>query len=333
MAALARSRRSLPKRDDLSSFAADVLEGLGETPKHIPAKYFYDEAGSALFERITEQPEYYPTRCEMDILRDKAADIAALIPDGAAIVEFGSGSNRKARLLLAAAPQVATYVPVDISGEMLEREAAELRADFPKLDVQPVVADFCYPFELPQAAREAPARVGFFPGSTIGNFEPHEAAAFLRNAAKILGANAKIIIGADLVKPVEVLNAAYNDAAGVTADFNLNLLVRMNRELGANFRIECFEHHAFFNRERSRIEMHLASLKRQKVRIAGETFDFRAGETIHTENSYKYSLDSLRALARGVGWLPAGAWTDGEDYFSIQAFKYVEEPARLRPAE
>ena len=333
MVALARPRRPLPKRDDLSPFAADVLEGLGETPKHIPAKYFYDERGSELFERITEQPEYYPTRCEMEILRDRAAEIAALIPDGAAIVEFGSGSNTKARLLLAAAPHVAAYVPVDISGEMLEREAAELRADFPKLAVLPVVADFCYPFELPPAARAAPLRVGFFPGSTIGNFEPHEAAAFLRNAAKMLGANAKIIIGADLVKPVEVLNAAYNDAAGVTADFNLNLLVRMNRELGANFRLECFEHHAFFNRERSRIEMHLASLKRQKVKVAGETFDFRAGETIHTENSYKYSLDSLRALARGVGWLPAGAWTDGQDYFSIQAFNYVEEPGRLRPAE
>ena len=333
MVALARPRRPLPKRDDLSPFAADVLEGLGETPKHIPAKYFYDERGSELFERITEQPEYYPTRCEMEILRDRAAEIAALIPDGAAIVEFGSGSNTKARLLLAAAPHVAAYVPVDISGEMLEREAAELRADFPKLAVLPVVADFCYPFDLPPAARAAPLRVGFFPGSTIGNFEPHEAAAFLRNAAKMLGANAKIIIGADLVKPVEVLNAAYNDAAGVTADFNLNLLVRMNRELGANFRLECFEHHAFFNRERSRIEMHLASLKRQKVKVAGETFDFRAGETIHTENSYKYSLDSLRALARGVGWLPAGAWTDGQDYFSIQAFNYVEEPGRLRPAE
>jgi len=333
MVALARSRRPLPKRDGMSPFAADVIEGLGDNPKHIPAKYFYDARGSELFEEITDQPEYYPTRCEMEVLRHKASEIAALIPQDAAVVEFGSGSNKKARLLLAAAPHLAAYVPVDISGEMLEREAAELRADFPKLDVLPVAADFCYPFDLPQAARDASVRVGFFPGSTIGNFEPHEAAAFLRNAAKILGANGKIIIGADLVKPVEVLNAAYNDAAGVTAAFNLNLLVRMNRELGGNFRLECFEHHAFFNRERSRVEMHLASLKRQKVKVAGETFEFRAGETIHTENSYKYSLDSLRALARGVGWLPAGAWTDGQDYFSIQAFNYVEEPGRLRPAE
>jgi dimethylhistidine N-methyltransferase len=223
-------------------------------------------------------------------------------------------------------------VPVDISAEMLEAEAAELRADFPGLTVLPVAADFCYPFDLPEAARNAPLRVGFFPGSTIGNFEPHEAAAFLRNAGKMLGTGAKIIIGADLVKPVEILNAAYNDAAGVTAEFNMNLLVRMNRELGANFRMECFEHHAFFNRERSRIEMHLASLKRQKVRVAGETFDFRAGETIHTENSYKYSVDSLRALARGVGWLPDGVWTDAKGYFSVQAFTYADEPPRPRPA-
>ena len=332
MVAVARSRRPSPQREDLPPFAADVIEGLSATPKRIPAKYFYDQRGSDLFERITEQPEYYPTRCEMEVLRDKATEIAALIPENAAVVEFGSGSNKKARLLLAAAPHITAYVPVDISAEMLEAEAAELRADFPGLTVLPVAADFCYPFDLPEAARNAPLRVGFFPGSTIGNFEPHEAAAFLRNAGKMLGTGAKIVIGADLVKPVEILNAAYNDAAGVTAEFNMNLLVRMNRELGANFRMECFEHHAFFNRERSRIEMHLASLKRQKVRVAGETFDFRAGETIHTENSYKYSVDSLRALARGVGWLPDGVWTDAKGYFSVQAFTYADEPPRPRPA-
>jgi dimethylhistidine N-methyltransferase len=332
MVAVARSRRPSPQREDVSPFATDVIEGLSATPKRIPAKYFYDARGSELFEAITEQPEYYPTRCEMEVLREKASEIAALIPENAAVVEFGSGSNKKARLLLAAAPHLSAYVPVDISAEMLEAEAAELRLDFPGLAVLPVAADFCYPFELPEAARAAPLRVGFFPGSTIGNFEPHEAASFLRNAGKMLGANAKIIIGADLVKPVEILNAAYNDAAGVTAEFNLNLLVRMNRELGANFRLEWFEHHAFFNRERSRIEMHLASLKRQKVKVAGETFDFRAGETVHTENSYKYSVDSLRALARGVGWLPDGVWTDAQGYFSVQCFTFAEEPPRPRPA-
>jgi len=306
-----------------SSFEHDVLEGLRADPKRVPAKYFYDAEGSRLFERITELPEYYPTRCELRILQDHAADIAALIPVGAALVEFGNGSPRKARLLLRAAPKLACYVPVDISGEALQQAATELRRDMPWLTILPVHADFCDPFELPAEARAAPARVGFFPGSTIGNFEPHEAAKFLRHAARILGAGAVMIIGADLVKPVEVLNAAYNDAAGVTAEFNLNLLRRINRELGGTFKLETFEHHAFYNREHSRIEMHLASLKRQKVRVAGECVDFRAGEAIHTENSYKYTIEQLAALARGVGWQPAGVWTDPRDYFSVQAFRFA----------
>jgi dimethylhistidine N-methyltransferase len=184
-----------------------------------------------------------------------------------------------------------------------------------------VTADICKPFELPEAAKQAPVRVGFFPGSTIGNFEPHEASAFLRNAANILGPNSILIVGADLIKSADALNAAYNDAQGVTAQFNLNLLTRINRELGGTFQLSMFEHHAFYNRERHRIEMHLASLKRQKVRVAGETIEFRAGETIHTENSYKYSVESLAALARGVGWFPLAAWTDARKFFSIQAFK------------
>jgi dimethylhistidine N-methyltransferase len=271
-------------------------------------------------------PEYYPTRSEIKILRDHGADIAKLIPEGSALVEFGSGSSRKARVLLRATPRLAAYVPVDICAEMVQQEAAELRRDFPDLTVLPVVADICFPFTLPEAAREAPLRVGFFPGSTIGNFEPHEAAGFLRNAAKILGSGARFIIGADLTKPPEVLNAAYNDAQGVTADFNLNLLVRINRELGGNFKLDCFEHHAFYNRERRRVEMHLASLKRQKVKVAGETIDFRAGETIHTENSYKYTPESLAALARGAGWLPTAVWTDPSKYFSIQAFSLAGSP-------
>lgn len=321
MVAVARSpRRARPQANDASVFEADVLAGLSATPKRVPAKYFYDGTGSLLFERITELPEYYPTRSEMLILRERAAEIAKLIPPGAALVEFGSGSTKKARILLAAAPKLAAYVPVDICGEMIEQEAAELRPDFPGLKVLPVTADICFPFELPAEAKAAPARIGFFPGSTIGNFEPHEAAAFLRNAAEILGPGSTLIIGVDLVKPAEVLNAAYNDKAGITAKFNLNLLTRINRELGGSFNLATFEHHAFFNRERNRIEMHLASLKRQKVKVAGETIEFRAGETIHTENSYKYSAESLSALARGVGWLPAGMWTDAKKYFSIQAF-------------
>jgi dimethylhistidine N-methyltransferase len=327
MVALARVPRPQSFDVENTGFAADVLAGLGKTPKILSAKYFYDEAGSLLFERITDLPEYYPTRCEMKILRDHAADIAALIPQDSALIEFGSGSSKKARILLRAiASKLAAYVPVDICREMIEQEAAELRPDFPGLKVLPVTADICFPFELPEEAKAAKARIGFFPGSTIGNFEPHEAASFLRNAAKILGPGATLIIGVDLIKDAEVLNAAYNDAAGVTAEFNLNLLKRINRELGGTFRLDTFEHHAFFNRERNRVEMHLASLKRQKVKVAGETFDFRTGETIHTENSYKYSVESLRALARGVGWLPVGLWTDAAKYFSIQAFTFIGKP-------
>jgi dimethylhistidine N-methyltransferase len=323
MVAVVARKRFLQQSPEVSEFEADVLEGLHAVPKHVPAKYFYDATGSRLFERITELPEYYPTRCEMRILRRRAAEIATLIPQGAALVEFGSGSSKKARILLGAAPKLAAYVPVDICGEMIEQEAAELRPDFPQLKVLPVTADICKPFVLPQEAKAAPARVGFFPGSTIGNFEPHEAAGFLRNAANILGKGAILFVGVDLIKSVDVLNAAYNDAEGVTAQFNLNLLTRINRELGGTFRLDSFEHHAFYNRERHRIEMHLASLRRQRVKVAGETIDFRAGETIHTENSYKYSVESLAALARGVGWLPARAWTDSQKYFSIQAFTFA----------
>src|SRR5262245_6668330 len=316
------AHRRLSQQAEASAFELDVLEGLRDIPKHVPAKYFYDAAGSRLFERITEVPEYYPTRCELRILRRHAADIANMIPAGAALVEFGSGSSRKARILLkAAASKLAAYVPVDICGEMIEQEAAELRTDFPELKVLPVTADICNAFELPAAAKDASARVGFFPGSTIGNFEPHEAAGFLRNAANILGRGAVLIIGFDLVKSAHVPNAAYNDAQGVTDQLNLNLLTRINRALGGTFPLDTFEHHAFYNRERHRVEMHLASLKRQKVRVAGDTIDFRAGETIHTENSYKYSIESLSALARGVGWLPAAAWTDSRKFFSLQTFK------------
>ena len=320
MVALARSRRVQPQAEETSVFETDVLGGLRAMPKSLPPKYFYDGKGSLLFERITELPEYYPTRCEMRILRDRAGEIAKLIPQGAALVEFGSGSSKKARIVLRAARKLAAYVPVDICGEMIEQEAIDLRPDFPGLKVLPVTADITHKFALPPEAMAAPVRVGFFPGSTIGNFEPHEAAAFLRNAGRILGPSATLIVGADLIKPVEVLNAAYNDAAGVTAKFNLNLLVRINRELRGTFKLDTFEHHAFYNRERHRIEMHLASLKRQKVKVAGESIDFRAGETIHTENSYKYSVESLGALACGAGWQPAGVWTDARAYFSIQAF-------------
>ena len=330
MVALAPTPRQQPQNADTSAFEDDVLAGLSVTPKRLPPKYFYDGTGSLLFERITELPEYYPTRTEIQILRERAAEIARLVEPGAALVEFGSGSSKKARIILRALPKLAAYVPVDICGEMIEQEALDLRPDFPGLEVLPVTADITQNFALPPPAQAAPVRVGFFPGSTIGNFEPHEAAAFLRNAGRILGAGATLIVGADLIKPVDILNAAYNDAAGVTAKFNLNLLVRINRELGGTFKLDTFEHHAFYNRERHRIEMHLVSLKREKVKVAGETVEFRAGETIHTENSYKYSVESLGALARGAGWQPAAVWTDERKYFSIQAFTLANTRAAPR---
>jgi dimethylhistidine N-methyltransferase len=326
MVALAKSPRPAA-RVPPSRMAADVLEGLRDTPKRLPPKYFYDATGSRLFQQITELPEYYLTRCELGILRENAAGMAKLIPQGACLVEFGSGSSAKVRILLQAAPQVAAYVPVDISADVLEGEAAVLRRDFPKLSVSPLAGDFTQTVELPASLTAVP-KVGFFPGSTVGNFEPHEAAAFLRNAGRILGRDSILIIGVDLIKDAAILNAAYNDQAGVTEAFNLNLLARINRELSADFKLENFEHHAFYNRERHRIEMHLASAKRQKVKVCGETIDFRAGETIHTENSYKYSVPSFGALARGSGWMPAGLWTDAKTYYSVHALKWGEKNRR-----
>jgi dimethylhistidine N-methyltransferase len=320
MAALAQTAlRHVPDVAE-SDFAGDVIAGLSARPKQLSPKYFYDEFGAQLFEEITRLPEYYPTRCELAILEKHAAEMAAFVPADAALIEFGSGSTRKARMVLNAAPAIAAYVPVDISSEMLQQEAAELRRDYPRLTVLPVEADFTKPFNLPRGISGRP-RVGFFPGSTIGNFEPHAAAAFLSHAASMLGKNSTLIIGFDLVKDVSVLNAAYNDAAHVTARFNLNLLTRINRELGGNFDLGAFCHQAFYNTERHRIEMHLASRKRQKARVAGRSFEFRAGETIHTENSYKYTLQSFGAMARGSGWTPAAAWTDPNGYFSVQALK------------
>ena len=333
MARTALARTALPvepAHPEATSFAADVIAGLTKTPKRLPPKYFYDSAGSELFERITTLPEYYPTRCELGILHERSADIAALIPQGAALIEFGSGASTKTRIVLDAAKGLGAYVPVDISADFLERQAVELRAEHPGIAMLPVAADFSKPFELPVAIEGMP-RVGFFPGSTIGNFEPHEAAAFLRQAAETLGPGAVFIVGVDLVKDPNVLQKAYNDKQVVTAKFNLNLLVRINRELGADFQPSAFEHHAFYNREKSRIEMHLASLKRQRVRVCGECIDFRAGETIHTENSYKYTVESFGALARGAGWSPTAVWTDPRKYFSVHVLTLQIEPPAPRP--
>jgi len=304
------------------SFAADVVAGLTATPKRLPPKYFYDLAGSALFERITQLPEYYPTRCEIGILQDNAPAIASMFPPGCALIEFGSGSSRKARILLGAAATVVAYIPVDISGDFLQQDLAQLRHDLPHLAVHPLVEDFTRRFEFPTHLAMLP-RVGFFPGSTIGNFEPNEAGKFLRHIGDMLGEGSLLVVGIDLVKDEATLYRAYNDAEGATAKFNLNLLARINRELGADFELAAFEHKAFFNRELSRIEMHLASTKRQKARVNGATIDFRSGETIHTENSYKYTVDSFQALARGSGWSPAKVFTDG--MFCVHALRMTDD--------
>ncbi len=302
-----------------SAFALDVLAGLGRQPKQLSPKYFYDLTGSDLFEQITRLPEYYPTRTELGILRNCGEEIAALLPRRAALVEFGAGATTKVRLLLKSC-DVAAYVPVDISADFLQDQARALRVDFPALKVHPVAADFTETFTLPSEVAALP-KVGFFPGSTIGNFEPHEAQRFLRRAAEVLGHGALIIVGVDLEKNEKLLHAAYNDAAGVTARFNLNLMVRMNRELGTNFDLAAFDHRAVYNRELSRIEMHLISNRPQMVRVCGRSISFTTGESIHTENSYKYSIPRFYNLARATGWTPLSTWTDSERMFSVHALR------------
>src|SRR3982075_2092162 len=303
--------------EQTSTFAREAIGDLSQRPKRLSPKYFYDATGSELFEAITRLPEYYPTRTELKILRDRGAEIAAIVPQGAALVEFGAGATTKVRLLLNECAFRA-YVPVDISGDFLKAQAEALRQDFPALDVYPVAADFTAPFALPDAVKAMP-KVGFFPGSTLGNFEPHEACAFMRSARDILGEGAQMIIGVDLEKNERVLYNAYNDVAGITARFNLNVLVRIDRELGGNFDTAAFMHRAIYNRDRHRIEMHLISKKAQTVRILGRSFSFRTGESIHTASSYKYSLDRFTALARGSGWTPRHSWTDDARMFSVHA--------------
>jgi dimethylhistidine N-methyltransferase len=317
---MTKPRGTLAVTDAQRAFCDDVLAGLQAEQKRIPPKYFYDETGSQLFQRITALPEYYLTRTETGILERHAGDIAKLIPANAAMVEFGAGSSAKTRILLAAAPHVSTYVPVDISSAYLAAETAQLQADMPNLKVLPVAADFTRPFPLPEELGAGP-RVGFFPGSTIGNFEPHEANALLRNAATLLGPGALFIVGVDLVKDADVLTAAYNDDAGVTASFNLNLLVRINRELGGAFDLGTFRHRAWYNAQQHRVEMHLVSLAKQKVRACNRSFEFWRGETIHTENSYKYTVDSFRSRAAGAGWTHAATFVDEKNYFSVHALR------------
>ncbi|SFM28748.1 L-histidine N(alpha)-methyltransferase [Methylobacterium pseudosasicola] len=302
------------------AFLADVRDGLSRPQKALSPKYFYDAAGSDLFEAITRLPEYYPTRTEVGILDRSGPEMAALLPARAALVEFGSGSTNKLRRLLRHLDKLAAYVPVDVSGEFLRAQAEVLSGDFPHLRVEPVVADFTRDFDLPESLRDMP-RAGFFPGSTIGNFEPTEAEDLLRRFGRILGTGAHMIVGVDLVKDAAILERAYDDAAGVTAAFNLNLLTRINRELAGRFDLGAFSHRAVFNTQASRIEMHLVSEGAQDVGIGSDTIAFADGETIHTESSYKYTVETFRALVERAGWTWIQVWTDPEGLFSVHALR------------
>jgi dimethylhistidine N-methyltransferase len=303
-------------------FRTAVIAGLSENQKTLPCKFFYDAEGSRLFDRICELPEYYPTRTESSILGRRAGDIARLVGPAARLVEFGSGAGVKIRLLLSALQRPASYVPVDISRPHLLAATAGLARDFPRLAIAPVCADYTKPFALPDLAGATPeANVGFFPGSTIGNFTEAEAREFLAGARTLLGPGSWMIIGVDLRKDFDVQVRAYDDAAGVTADFNLNLLRRINRELGGNFDLDQFAHEARWNEAEGRIEMHLVSRRAQCVEIDHERFVFRAGETIHTENSHKYSLDGFDALAVEAGYETVSVWTDEAQLFSVHALR------------
>lgn len=297
------------------AFARDLVAGLGSRPRTIAAKYFYDAEGSALFERICRTPEYYPARVETRILAEHAREMAGMIGADADLVEFGAGSLEKIRLLLGgmdAASASLRYVPVDISRDHLAGAAAALQAIHPALRIVPVAADFTQPFALPDGRR----RVGFFPGSTLGNFHGAEARALLRRFAGLLRGGG-LLLGIDLVKDPAMLHAAYNDAGGVTAAFNLNLLARANRELGADFDLRAFHHYACYQPMTRRVEMHLVSAKAQRVTVGGRRFAFAEGDAIHTENSYKYSIEAVRELASASGFRPAACWTDPERLFSV----------------
>jgi dimethylhistidine N-methyltransferase len=297
-------------------FEADVLSGLAKPQKAVPPKYFYDAEGSRLFEAITELPEYYPTRTEVGLLRRIAPEVARLISPGAALVEFGSGASVKTRILLDAAPQIGVYAPIDISPAALDEAAAAIRRDYPNLQVAPLLEDFTRALSLPFEAQGRPV-TGFFPGSTVGNFTPDEAQAFLEGARGLLGLGSRFLVGIDVVKDAATLVAAYDDAQGVTAAFNLNLLTRINRELGGDFDLSTFRHRAIWNAQDSRIEMHLESLKDQEVRVAGRTVRFAAGETIHTENSCKFTVQGFARLAAKAGWTLEASWLSEDPAFAV----------------
>jgi L-histidine Nalpha-methyltransferase len=312
--ALRRRAKDEPTRGP--DIAADALAGLLAARKTLPPKLFYDDEGCRLFARITELPEYYVTRTELALLRNIGPDIAARVPRGAAVIEYGAGSETKAAILLASLRAPAVYVPIDVAAGALAAVADRLARRFPDLSIHPVVADFQAPLTLPKVAEGLP-RLGFFPGSTIGNLEPVAARTFLDQVRTTLGPGAQFLVGVDLRKDPGILIPAYDDADGVTAAFDRNLLVRLNREADADFDPESFAHLALWNDAESRIEMHLVSRRAQTVHVAGRTIRFAAGESIHTENSYKHTAEAFRSLAFEAGWRPVQLWTDPDALFSM----------------
>jgi L-histidine Nalpha-methyltransferase len=307
-------------------FRADVLAGFERRPRAIPARWFYDRRGSELFEKITDLPEYYPTRSETAVLGAIGGELRERIGAGRAVVEFGSGSSTKTPLLLEAI-EPSAYVPIDISGDFLRESSKALSARFPNLLVLPFEADFTRPLTLPRTIAAAP-KLGFFPGSTIGNLIPHAAVDLLRAMRASLGEGAMLLIGMDRIKDADVLVPAYDDAQGVTAAFNLNLLERINRELDGTIPVDAFRHRATWNDDRARIEMHLEATRDADFTVDGRKFSIAAGETIHTENSHKYGARDARILLRAGGWTPIEMWTDADGKFAV----YLAEAQAERPA-
>jgi len=299
-----------------SVFLQDVLTGLSKTRKELHCKYFYDERGSRLFDQICELDEYYPTRTELGIMAEHAGAIAERIGSEAVLVEYGSGSSTKTRLLLDHLDSAHAYLPVDISGDHLQQTAQLLRADYDDLEIQPIVADFTTPFELPDAYVSLPTTI-YFPGSTIGNLKSDEAIGLLVSIVDQCGPDGGLLIGFDLAKDAAVLQAAYDDAAGVTAEFNLNLLHRINRELDADFDVQRFAHVATYNQDESRIEIFIESLDEQEVCVGRQQFHFEQGERIFTEYSHKYRVDQFVSMADQAGLKMDALWTDSNEYFAV----------------
>jgi len=301
-------------------FLVEVLAGLSHQPRKLPCKFFYDERGAALFQKICDLPEYYITRTELQILRLQGAAIAAELGPQIELIGLGTGAGTKTRILLEELNRPAVYIPIDIAKEQLQRSTTRFREIFPHLEILPVCADYLEPFELPSPARASSRKVVYFPGSTIGNFEPRNAKIFLQRIANLCGKDGGLLIGVDLQKDPRIIESAYNDSAGITAEFNLNLLDRANRELGADFDLNHWRHRAIYNAAEGRIEMHLISDTDQIAHIEDHQFDFRDGENIITEFSYKYTPDGFVALAREAGFEFVRMWTDDTRLFGVFYF-------------